>query len=60
MLVISNHTSFRVLFDKVACAFFYLNNVYFYILTLEMTSPGNQHCAYRIGTLSFPIPHLKN
>jgi len=26
-----------------------------YILALEMASPGNQHCASCIGTLSFPI-----
>jgi len=26
-----------------------------YILALEMVSPGNQHCAYCIGTLEFPI-----
>jgi len=26
-----------------------------YILALEMASPGNQHCANWIGTLSFPI-----
>jgi len=28
---------------------------YIYILALEMASPGNQHCANCIGTLSFPI-----
>jgi len=28
---------------------------YIYILALEMASPGNQHCANYIGTLSFPI-----
>jgi len=26
---------------------------YIYILTLELASPGNQHCAKCIGTLSF-------
>jgi len=26
-----------------------------YILTLEMASPGNQHCASCIGTLPFRI-----
>ena len=26
-----------------------------YFLALEMASPRNQHCANRIGTLSFPI-----
>jgi len=28
---------------------------YIYILALEMASPGNQHCASCIGTLSFPM-----
>ena len=27
---------------------------YFYILALELASPGIQHCAKCIGTLSFP------
>ena len=27
---------------------------YIYVLALEMASPGNQHCANCIGTLSFP------
>ena len=31
---------------------------YIYILALEMASPGNQHCASCIGTLSFPIGKL--
>jgi len=46
ILLILNHNSFRVLpyilFEK-----------YVYILALEMASPGNQHCANCIGTLSF-------
>ena len=29
--------------------------IYIFILALEMASPGNQHCASCIGTLSFPI-----
>jgi len=33
------------------CIFF---EKYIYILALEMASPGNQHCANCIGTLSFP------
>ena len=33
-----------ILFEKSIC-----------ILSLEMASPGNQHCASCIGTLSFPI-----
>jgi len=28
---------------------------YIFILAWEMASPGNQHCANCIGTLSFPI-----
>jgi len=32
---------------------------YIYILALEMASPGNQHCASCIGTLSFPMELLK-
>jgi len=40
-----------VLFDKIASV--YLKNIY--ISALEMASPGNQHCANCIGTLSFPI-----
>jgi len=39
ILLISNHDSFRELFDKA----------------LERASPWNQHCASCIGTLSFPI-----
>jgi len=31
---------------------------YIYILSLEMASPGNQHCVSCIGTLSFPIPFI--
>jgi len=50
ILVISNHSSFRVLFDKIASVF----EKYIYILALEMASPGNQHCANCIGALSFP------
>jgi len=50
ILVISNHNSFRVLFDKIASVF----EKYIYILALEMASPGNQHCANCIGALSFP------
>ena len=50
-MVISNHNSFRVLFDKIASVF--EKNIQ--ILALEMASPGNQHCANCIGTLSFPM-----
>ena len=41
-----------VLFDKIASTYFIRK--YIYILALEMASPGNQHCANCIGTLSFP------
>jgi len=51
ILVISNHNSFRVLFDKIAFVYFIWK--YIYILALEMASPGNQHCANCIGALSF-------
>jgi len=49
--MISNHNSFRVLFDKIAFVF----EKRIYILALEMASPGNKHCANCIGTLSFPV-----
>jgi len=32
---------------------FILFEKYIYILALEMDSPGNQHCANCIGTLSY-------
>jgi len=44
----NQHNSFPVLFDKIV-------SVYFIWKTLEMTSPGNRHCASCIGTLSFLI-----
>ena len=34
---------------------FILYDKYVYILGLEMASPGSQHCANCIGTLSFPV-----
>jgi len=46
-----------VLFDKIASVCFIVFEKYTYILALEMASPGNQHCANCIGTLSFPITH---
>jgi len=54
ILLISNHNSFRVLFDKITSVYFIRKNTY--ILALEMASPGNQHCANSIGTLLFPLP----
>ena len=52
-MLLSNHTSFRVLFDKSAP--YALFEKYIYILAVKMASPGNQHCADCIGTLSFPV-----
>jgi len=55
-VLISNHNSFRLLFDKIASvAYILFEKKYIYILTLEMASPWNQHC---IGTLSFPIGQI--
>jgi len=48
--VISNHNSYRVLFDNIGP--YILLEKCIYILALEMASPGNQHCANCIGTLS--------
>ena len=53
ILLISNHNSFRVLFDKIASVYFIRK--YIHILALEMASPESQNCANRIGTFSFPI-----
>ena len=54
ILVISNHDSFGVLFDKIASICF-IRKKGIYILALKMASPGNQHCASCIGTLSFLV-----
>jgi len=54
ILLISNHNSFRVLFDKTASVYF-IWEIYTSILALGMASPGNRHCASCIGTVSFPI-----
>jgi len=53
-MAISNHNSFRVLFDK-NCFRIILFEKYIFILAAEMASLGNQHCANCIGTLSFDI-----
>jgi len=53
IFVTSNHKSFRVLFNKIASVYFIRQIIH--ILALEMASPGNQHCAYCIGTVSLPI-----
>jgi len=34
---------------------YYFIEKFIHILALEMTSPGNQHCADCIGTLSYPV-----
>ena len=47
ILLISNHNSFRVMFDKIASVYF----------ICKMASPGKKHCANCIGTLSFPMLH---
>ena len=51
--VISNHSSFRLLLDKISSAYF-IGKIYISILASEMASAGNQHCANGIGTLSCP------
>ena len=48
VLLISNHNSFQQNCFQIFC----LKHIF---LVLEMASPGNQHCASCIGTLSFPI-----
>jgi len=53
-MVIANHISFRVLFDKIASVYF-IRKKYICIFALETATPGNQHCASCIDTLSFPI-----
>jgi len=52
ILVISNHNSYGVLFDKLLP--YILFEKYIYILALETARPENQHCANCIGTFSFP------
>ena len=53
-MLISNHNSFRVLFDKIVSVYFIWKK-YIYTLAFDIASPGNQHCANCIGTLSFAI-----
>jgi len=50
---ISNHNSFWMCLIKLLQ--YILFEKYIYILALEIASPGKQHCANCIGTLSFPI-----
>jgi len=49
-MAISNHSSFRLLLDKIASVYF-ISKIHLYF---ETASPGYQHCANCIGTLSFP------
>jgi len=53
ILLISNYNSFRVCLVKLLP--YILFEKYIYILAIQMASPGKQHCANYIGTLSFPI-----
>ena len=46
------------MFDKIASVFILLEK-YVCILALEMASPGNQHCANCIGTLSFAMCEMR-
>ena len=55
ILLISNHSSLRVLFDKIASVYILVEKIYICILALEMASPENRHCASCIGTFSFPV-----
>ena len=57
ILVISNHNSFRVLFDRIASVYSIWKK-YFYIFALEMASPGNQHCANCVGHTF--VPYITN
>ena len=54
-MVISNHSSFWVLFDKIASVYFIWKIGYINILSLEMASSGNRHCDACIGARSITI-----
>ena len=54
ILAISNHNSFRVLFDKIASVYF-IWKIYLYLyFSIGNGRHRDQHCANCIGTLSFP------
>ena len=53
IVVISNYNSFKCCLIKLLP--YILFEKYIHILAKEMASPGNQHSADCIGTLSFPI-----
>jgi len=46
-LLISNHNSFRLLFDKIASVYFCLKNIFIFYRwkSWSAQAPGNQHCA---------------
>ena len=52
ILVILNHNSFRVLFDKTASAYLIWKKIYLYFSTGD-GQPMHRHCASCIGALSF-------
>jgi len=54
ILVISNHNSFRVLFDKIASVYFIGKYIFIFLYFITGNGqPKNQHCVNCIGTLSF-------
>jgi len=57
IFLISNHNSFRVMLDKIASVYFIWKIL---ALSLEMASPGNQHCVNCIGTLSFRHSYIRH
>jgi len=52
---ISNHSSFRVPFDKIASVYFIRKEVFIFQNWKWPAHAGNQHCANCIGTLAFPV-----
>jgi len=55
ILLISNHNSFRLLFDKIASVYNFLWKTYLdYILPMEMASPGNR------GTVPIVSVHFRS
>ena len=58
-MVVSSRNSFRVLFGKKIASLYILFEKYIGILAVEIASPGNQHRASYVGTLSFRPSCLK-
>ena len=54
-MLMSNHNSFRMLFSIIASIYFIWKIDLFSNFSIGngQSSPGNQHCANRIGTLAF-------